>query len=184
MYGALFLGWVALVLTVEEGGNVVRAMREIPGLLVLSLGPFAPYVIMATTAAVAAAWLFRGLGTVRFRVVAVLLCCAPLMCVLSPEALRLLVPVQAVFGLIVTRPRWIHPLDVDTTVMAADLTAGTRGGVLAQPPMRAARCCGWATTTSAGRSAAATGTRRCWRSGSIRVTIATVTATADGAVST
>lgn len=113
MYGALFLGWVALVLTVEEGGNVVRAMREIPGLLVLSLGPFAPYVIMATTAAVAAAWLFRGLGTVRFRVVAVLLCCAPLMCVLSPEALRLLVPVQAVFGLIVTRPRWIHPLDVD-----------------------------------------------------------------------
>lgn len=113
MHVALLLSWVALVLTIDEGGNVVQALREIPGLLVLSLGPFAPYVIVATAAAVAAIWVFRGIGTVRFRVVAVLLCCAPLVCVLSPEALRLLVPVQVVFGLIVTKPRWIHPLDVD-----------------------------------------------------------------------
>lgn len=108
-YIALLIGWLGALLVIYEGG--VQGVRDIPGLMVWGLGPFAPLMIVATSALTAIAWALRELNRVVFRAATLVLCTLPLACLLGPEPIRLMAPVQILFGLLIRRPHWVHPLD-------------------------------------------------------------------------
>jgi hypothetical protein len=74
--------------------------------LVVSLYLGSVLSILPTVLLTAVVWTVRRLGRVTFRIVTVVLCCLPLVCVpFDRYALPVFVPVQLAYGLILRQPR-------------------------------------------------------------------------------
>jgi hypothetical protein len=108
-----WLGYHALIYLLVFSTSIVvwawldqRSVEGTVAVLVVSLVIGSVLSILPTVLLTAVLWTLRRLGRVAFRILAVVVCCVPLVCVPADRyALTVFVPVQVAYGLILRQPR-------------------------------------------------------------------------------
>lgn len=106
--------WSVSYAVSEDVDDVWRLLAGVPIYIFVALWPFLPLTLAATVMMTLITWTFRESSRVRFRALALLLCGVLPLCsfVIAPNLLWIAVPVQVAYGVLIQRPRWVHPLDL------------------------------------------------------------------------